>query len=262
MRRLLTAVTLVILSVGPGWGQTSSAPARFTFRTGFGYDQGTFGSADVSRALYAPFSLRYTASRFDIGVSSALVRIDTAGGIRLIDGVPTQTDSSAGPLQESGIGDTTIRSRFFLVNDEGRGTAKPSVTPFVKVKIPTAREERGLGTGKTDYGFGVELDKEVGPIFLFGDMGYTVVGKIPSLAFRNRPSASIGVGKQVSESVTVSSMLDWRRAIIAGNTNPAELVGVLSYRANRNVTFTPNAFVGLTNGSSDFGVGMQMSFKF
>jgi hypothetical protein len=32
---------------------------------------------------------------------------------------------------------------------------------------------------KVDYGFGVELDKEIGPIFLFGDVAYTVMGKIP-----------------------------------------------------------------------------------
>ena len=262
MKRLFAAVALMCLSVASSWGQQSAAPARFTFRMGVGYDQGDFGSTEVSRAYYAPFSLRYTRSRFDVGVSSAFARIDTAGGVRLIDGVPTQTNSSSGPLLESGIGDTTIRSRFFAVIDEGRGTAKPSITPFVKVKIPTAAEQRGLGTGKTDYGFGVELDKEVGPVFLFGDAGYTVVGKIPALNFRNRPAASFGVGRQVSEAVTVSGMLDWRRAIIAGNTNPAELVGVLSYKASRRVTVSPNAFVGLTNGSSDFGAGLQMSLKF
>jgi len=256
------AVALLCLSAVTGRGQQSAVPARLTLRLGVGYDQGDFGSGEVSRASYAPFSLRYTRTRFDVAVSSAFARIDTAGGIRLIDGVPTQTNSNSGPLLESGFADTTVRSRFFMAIDEGRGTLKPSVTPFVKIKIPTAQEERGLGTGKTDYGFGVELDKDVGPVFLFGDMGYTVVGKIPSLDFRNRPSASFGVGRQVSESVTVSSMLDWRRAIIAGNTNPAEFVGVLSYRANRSVTFSPNAFVGLTNGSSDFGAGLQMSFKF
>jgi hypothetical protein len=261
MKRLLTAVALLCMTVTTGWGQ-AAAPARFTLRMGVGYDQGDFGSTEVSRAYYAPFSLRYTRTRFDVGISSAFARIDTAGGIRLIDGVPTQTNSSSGPLLESGLGDTTIRSRYFMVIDEGRGSTKPSITPFVKVKIPTAQEERGLGTGKTDYGFGVEVDKEVGPVFLFGDVAYTVVGKIPSLNFRNRPAASFGVGKQVSENVTVSSMLDWRRSIIAGNTNPTELVGVLSYRASRRVTVTPNAFVGLTDGSSDFGVGLQMSYRF
>jgi hypothetical protein len=262
MRRLLTVIALLCLSVSASWGQQAAAPARFTFRMGAGYDQGDFGAAEISRAYYVPFSLRYTASRFDIGVSSAFARIDTAGGIRLIDGVPTQTDSSSGPLQESGIGDTTVRSRFFVLNDQGRGTAKPSVTPFVKIKIPTADETRGLGTGKVDYGFGVELDKEIGPIFLFGDVAYTVMGKIPELGFRNRPAASVGVGKQVTENVTVSSMVDWRRAVIAGNTNPTELVGVLSYRVTPRVSISPNAFKGLSQGSADYGVGVQMSFKF
>jgi hypothetical protein len=261
MRRTLAVIVLLAVSASASWGQ--SAPVRhFTFKMGAGYDQGTFGSTEVSRAAYAPFSLRYTGKWAEVGVSTAFVRIDTAGGVRLIDGVPTQTDSSNGPLQESGIGDTTLRTRFFLVNDEGRESAKPSVTPFVKVKLPTADESRGLGTGKVDYGFGVELDKIVGPIFLFGDLGYTVMGKIPTLPFRNRPAASFGIGKQIGESVTVSSMVDWRRSIIAGNPNPTELVGMLSYRASRTVTITPNAFVGLSSGSSDFGVGMQLGFKF
>lgn len=262
MKRLLMVLALSCASVTASWGQQGLAPARFTFKMGVGYDQGGFGSAEISKAYYAPFSVRYNARRFDLSVGSAFARIDTAGGVRLIDGVPTQTSANNGPLLESGIGDTTVRSRFFLANDEGRGTSRPSITPFVKVKIPTADEQRGLGTGKTDYGFGVELDKDIGPVFLFGDLGYTVVGKIPALNFRNRPSASFGVGKQVSEAVTVSSMLDWRRAIIAGNTNPAELVGVLSYKANHSVTITPNAFVGLTRGSSDFGIGLQTSFRF
>jgi hypothetical protein len=261
MRRILAVITVLVVCAGASWGQ-SKAPARFTFKTGMGYDQGTFGAADVSRAAYAPFSLRYTGNKFEVGVSSAFARIDTAGGVRLIDGVPTQTDSSNGPLQESGIADTTVRSRFFLVVDEGRGSARPSITPFVKIKLPTADETRGLGTGKTDYGFGVELDKEIGRIFLFGDLGYTVVGKIPSLPFRDRPSASIGIGKQLGENVSVSSLIDWRRSIIAGNPNPTELVGSLAYRVNRRVTITPNAFVGLTDGSSDFGLGMQVGFKF
>jgi len=255
------AILLLLFSAELGWGQRL-APARLVFRTGVGYDQGDFGSTDVSKALYFPFSLRYVGTRFDLGVSSSMARIDTAGGVRLIDGVPTPTNSSGGPLQETGIGDTVVRSRFFLVADKGRDTATPSVTPFVRIKIPTAPEERGLGTGKTDFGFGVELDKAVGRMFLFGDTGYTVVGKIAGLNLRNRPAASFGLGKELSDSTTVSGMLDWRRAIVAGNSNPTELVGMVSYKVNPSVTVTPNAFVGLTNGSSDFGAGLQMTFRF
>jgi hypothetical protein len=89
-----------------------------------------------------------------------------------------------------------------------------------------------------------------------------VVGKVQGLDLQNRTAAGFGVGKQLSESTTISGMVDWRRASVAGIPNPAELTGVLSYKLNPSVTVSPNAFVGLTSGSSDFGLGLQMSWRF
>jgi hypothetical protein len=230
-----------------------------TFRIGVGYDQGDFGTDETSRAAYVPVSLRFVANRFDLTVASSLARIDTAEGVRLIDGVPVQTGEGA-PLQESGIGDTVVRSRIFLWNS--LDSDLPAVTPFVRVKIPTAREESGLGTGKTDYGFGIEVDKQVNDLLVFGDLAYTIVGKIPGLGLRNRTAAGFGIGKQVSDKTTISGIFDWRRAIVAGNPDPAEITGVVSYKLNPVFTLSPNAFVGLTRGSSDFGAGVQMSVRF
>jgi hypothetical protein len=226
---------------------------------GIGYDQGDFGTGETSRAAYLPVSVRFAASRFDLTVSSSLARIDTSEGVRLINGMPTQTGEGV-PLEESGVGDTIIRSRFFVW--ENAESELPSVTPFVRVKVPTAREELGLGTGKTDVGVGIELDKRLHQFFVFGDVGYTVVGKVSGLDLRNRKAAGFGVGKELSESTTISGMLDWRSAIVAGNPNPAEFTGVLSYKLSSTVTLSPNGFVGLTSGSSDFGAGLQMSFRF
>jgi hypothetical protein len=182
--------------------------------------------------------------------------------VRLIDGVPTPTNPGDPALRESGIGDTVFRSRFYLVNDRGPDGSKPSITPFVRLKIPTAPADRGLGTGKADFGFGVEVDKDFGPAFLFGDLGYTFVGQLRGLALRNRTTASIGVGKPLSDAVTLSGLLDWRRSIVLGNSDPADLVGILTYRLSPSTTVSPNAFVGLTDGSSDFGVGVQVRHRF
>ena len=259
MSRFPLAILVFFITAGLGWAQQPQAPARVTFRMGFGYDQGDFGTGETSRAAYLPVSVRFAANRFDLTVSSSFARIDTSEGVRLIDGVPTQTGDGV-PLQESGIGDTIVRSRFFVW--ENADANVPSVTPFVRVKIPTAREELGLGTGKTDVGVGIELDKRLHQLFVFGDVGYTVVGKVPGLDLRNRTAAGFGVGKDLSESTTISGMFDWRSAVVAGNPNPAEFTGVLSYKLNSTVTLSPNGFVGLTSGSSDFGVGLQMSFRF
>jgi hypothetical protein len=258
--RLPLLAFLVFFVAHPGWSQQQPNPARMSFTVGAGYDQGDFGTPDISRALYFPFSFRYTASQFDVSVSSSIARLSASDGVRLIDGVPTPTSGRVS-FNETGLGDTVLRTRLFLVNDRGPGTSTPSVTPFFRLKVPTAPEQRGLGTGRVDYGFGVELDKDLGSAFIFGDLGYTVVGKIPGSGLQNRALGSIGVGKQLSDALSVSSMLDWRRSIIAGNPDAADLVGVLSYRVG-STTISPNAFLGLTDGSSDFGLGIQMRFRF
>jgi hypothetical protein len=46
------------------------------------------------------------------------------------------------------------------------------------------------------------------------------------------------------------------------NSAPLELVGLVNYKATANTTVSPNMFVGLTNGSSTFGVGVEFAFKF
>jgi len=261
MRRLSLAACLIFFVAHPGWSQQQPASARMSFTIGAGYDQGDFGTSELSRALYFPFSFRYTASRFDISVSSSVARLSAPDGVRLIDGVPTQTGRGDTAFRETGPGDLVLRSRLFLVEDQGHSTSTPSITPFLRLKLPTAPEERGLGTGRTDYGFGVELDKDLGSAFVFGDLGYTVVGKVPGFGLKNRTLASFGVGKQLSDAVSVSSMLDWRRSIVAGSPDPADLVGIVSLRVG-STTISPNAFVGLTEGSSDFGLGIQMRVRF
>jgi hypothetical protein len=263
-RRLSSFVCLLCLLffvAHPGWSQQQSAPARMSFTIGAGYDQGDFGTTEISRAVYFPFAFRYTADRYEIGVSSSVARLSAPGGVRLIDGVPTRVGPEGLVLRETGAGDTVFLARLFLQEDRGPGTSAPSITPFFRLKIPTASDEKGLGTGRVDYGFGVEVDKDLGSAFVFGDLGYTVVGQVPRLNLRNRPLASIGVGKQLSDALSVSSMLDWRRSIVVGNPDPTDLVGIVTYRVGT-TTISPNAFVGLTDGSPDVGAGIQVRFRF
>src|SRR5574337_2073036 len=90
----------------------------------------------------------------------------TVGGVNLIEGVPTRTEGArARRVTTAGAGDTVVKGRYFLLDDPGLPAPWPSLTPFFKVKIPTADEKRNLGTGKTDYGFGLELDKQFGRFY-------------------------------------------------------------------------------------------------
>src|SRR5262249_4827862 len=141
-------------------------------------------------------------------------------------------------------------------------TTRPAVTPFARLKIPTAPANLGLGTGKTDYGFGVEVDKQLSPILLFGDLGYTVTGKVLGLDLQNRVAGSLGIGGKLSNSTVISGSLDWRQSIVRGNKNPTQLVGVITHRLSPTVNVSPTAYFGLNNSSPDFGGGIELSFKF
>ena len=257
-------VALLFLSFSsPGWGQQSQEREHFLLKIGAAYDQGDFGSSETSRVLFVPFTLRYLGSRFDVSVTPSFALVDTSGGIRLIEGVPTPTGEEIGIREtRSGAGDTVIRSRFYLLEDQGADSPIPAITPFMKVKLPTSPDDLKLSTGELDYGFGVEWDKQISQVLLFGDFNYTFIGKAPGLDLKNRPGASFGVGGRLSNIVTASGLVDWRRSIIAGNSDLAELVGVLTFRLSPTVSFSPHAFIGLTSGTSDFGAGFELAFRF
>jgi len=251
---------LLFLTAHVASGQVKEEREHFQLKIGGFYDQGDFGSLSTTNTFFTPITFRYLGDGFDVSVTPSYALVNTPGGVRLIDGSLTRTGRPTSVRDtRSGLGDTLVRGRIELLKE---GTALPAVTPFAKVKIPTALDTLDLGTGKTDYGFGVEIDKQVSNVLLFGDLGYTVIGKITELDLQNRVGASFGVGGRVSDSVVLSGLVDWRRSIVRGNANPAELVGVTTYRLSPTVTVSPNAYFGLNNSSPDFGGGIELSFRF
>lgn len=251
---------LLLVVPGQGWAEERE---HFQIKVGATYDQGDFGTSDTTRTLFVPVTFKYLGERFDIGVTPSFVIVDTVGGVTFVEGEPTRTEGAQGRrVTNAGFGDTLVKGRLFLFDDPGPQSPLPSFTPFFKVKIPTADEDRNLGTGKTDYGFGLEFDKQFGRFLLFGDASYTVIGSPAGQDLRNRPAASLGAGWRLSDAFTVSALIDWRRALVSGKDDPTELVGFLTYKVSRTLSFTPNVFVGLTDGSPDFGVGIELAYRF
>lgn len=236
---------------------------HFQLKVGVSYDQGDFGGRETTRTLFVPVTLRYLGERWDLGITGSFVHLEAPRDVVLVEGQPQRTDRARGGTESvSGIGDLILRGRYYLVDDPGPGSWLPTLAPFAKLKIPTADEDRGLGTGEVDVGLGLEFDKTVGDVLLFGDVSYTFVGDPPGQDFRNRPGASLGLGYYVTRDVLVGGMIDWRRSLVRGHDDPVELVGLASVRLARTFTVIPNVFVGLTDGSPDWGVGVELSWKF
>lgn len=263
-RRCRVGVGLILLFLALLLAPALAAAERehFQLKLGATYDQGDFGTSETTHTFYAPVTFRYLGDWWDVGVTGAFVYLDAPRQITLVDGTPTQTSDTGGRESNAGLGDTLLKARFFVVDDPGPNGWWPSLTPFVKLKLPTADEDKHLGTGELDGGFGLEFDKTLGRVLVFGDASYTFMGDPPGQDLRDRPAASIGLGYRVTSAVTVSGMLDWRRALVRGNDDPLELLGVLTLKMAPAVSLSPYAFVGLTDGSPDFGLGFEVSYRF
>jgi outer membrane putative beta-barrel porin/alpha-amylase len=240
----------------------SAQDERFQVKLAPTYEQGDFGLSEITRTYFVPLTLKYLHPRFDIAATVSYVRLDGPGGVTFVEGTPTATAQVVQrPRQtDEGFGDILLKGRFFLFEDPGPSSPLPTLTPFLKLKIPTA--QGNLGTGEPDYGFGLELDKTFGPVIIFGDVSYTVIGEPAGQDFRNRPAASLGAGWRLSSLATIVGYVEWRRAIVAGQEDPVELLGGVVFRLTRTLNLTPYVYVGLTSGSPDVGVGVEVSYKF
>jgi hypothetical protein len=259
VRRFGAILAMVLVAATPGWAQRE----HFQLKVGAGYDKGDFGtSATTTQTAYAPVTLRYLGERFDVGVTGSFIFLDSPEDVTIVDGRPTITGQPTGQDQVAGIGDTVIRARYFLLDDPGPGSYYGGLAPFIKLKLPTGDEDRGLGTGEYDVGVGLEFDKQLGDvIFIFGDISYTFMGDPPDQNFRDRPGASLGLGARLG-TLTASMMLDWRRALLSGDDDPLELLVALVVKASPTTTIAPYAFFGLTDGSPDWGLGFEVSYRF
>jgi Putative MetA-pathway of phenol degradation len=273
MRGLATAVWLfcaVTLTTGIAHAQERgprdisaalTEREHFQLKLGAAYDQGDFGTSDTTRSVFAPITLRYLGEQFDVGVTAAAVYLNTESSVVVIDGEPTPTGRPR-RSREVGFGDLVFRGRYYAVDDPGPDSLVPALAPFLKVKAPTGDASKGLGTGEWDVGFGLEFDKQFREFFLLGDVGFTFIGDPPGQNFRDRPAASLGIGRTFMPALAVIALLDWRRALVKGRDDPLELVGIVQVKVAPHVVLSPYVLVGLTRGSPDFGIGAELSWRF
>ena len=228
-----------------------------------GYEQGDYGAHGTTEIFAVPLTLRYLGETWDVSATFSYLHVESPGNVTFVAGQPVPVEGAAGRRRvDAGFGDIVLKGRYYLVEDSGELASLPSITPVLRLKLPTA-ESPELGTGEPDFGFGVEFDKTFGRSFIvFGDVTYTIIGEPSGQDFRNRPGASIGAGYRVSNVVTVSALLDWRGAISERQSDPVDLMGFVSFKVTPTFTASPYLSVGLTNGSSDVGVGVELSYKF
>jgi hypothetical protein len=163
-------------------------------------------------------------------------------------GAPRPTTAS-----ESGLGDIYAGATYQF----GSLGGVVDVSGSARVKLPTADEDRGLGTGAADYYAELTFFRTFGSVTPFLTAGYRVLGDADTYDLRDGAYASGGAHFRLSAATVVTALLSWRRPIVAGGDDAQEGLLMVSHDFAERWRVTAYALKGFTDASPDFGTGAR-----
>ncbi|MCY1391594.1 hypothetical protein D9M71_64410 [compost metagenome] len=187
---------------------SSTLPALAdTFNTSIGtdYSSGDYGTGTTSEIWYVPLVGKYETGAMTYKLTVPWLRITNPSVGP--DGAPLP--GGCGEV-ESGVGDT-VASAGYAVLDGSQGGML--VDLIGKVKVPTADEDKCLGTGETDYSAQVDLTQGFGPVTGFATLGWKKFGDPSDTNFDDPIFAGVGLAIPVAAVTSLGASYDWRQKV-------------------------------------------------
>jgi hypothetical protein len=253
MRSLAAAACagmVVVLSA-----QAQESP--LTLGAGLHYSSGDYGTGTTTTITTLAATGRYETGPwvYKASVPYLIVKGDT----NVIPGVGQASRLPARSESASGLGDIVLSATYAAYYDR-KTTLGLDLT--AKLKLATADESKGLGTGEHDAAFLAELYRAFDRITGFGGVGYHVLGDSPALPLENAWSATLGASYKIDQRDSAGVMLEGRQRVVAGGARQRELTGFFARKLDRIWKAQAYAFIGLADGSPDWGGGLSLAAPF
>lgn len=210
--------------------------------------------AEESADQYVDVSVAYSQGDFNTGQKSELSQLQMTYGQVMGDYDYSITlpylflSDSFG--DESGLGDITLRAGMTL---SGNNFTADNVYASMSIKLPTADETKGLGTGETDVGGFLSYTHNFSILSLTLMGGYVVTGDSQVQSYEDIFVYGVGVSKMIAPWYVYTSM-DGRQQTVDTGDDPLELSGGFFYQIKAGRFVKLDAFVGLSNSSPDTGI--------
>ena len=179
-----------------------------------------------------------------------------------LGGVPVQGQPAGERQARSGPGDIWLRGDYFALAGDGR--RRPWLSLLGRLKIPTASDEDGLGTGEPDASAGVSYTQLWGEAFsTFFDLTRKRVGDPPGVDFQDTTALVAGVSGRVSRRLTIYLMYDREDSIVRGLSAGRSLMGGLTLRSAGGWRLSAMALAGLSDTREKIGgmLGLGRSWE-
>lgn len=267
-----TATGALLASLAPPVAAQESDTVRRTVHSlslGAYHSRGDYGAPADTHVTYLPLSYEYRLPSWRLRVSAPYLRISGAGNVLVnVGGVARPGDAEQeAPRRGSadGPGDIVLSATYELPAHASGG---PFVDLGIEVKLPTADETQGLGTGATDYGLHVDLSRMLGGSMVFSTVGYRFRGSSDwfeglqdapwvSLGF----SSPLGIGRQERGAWSWGLIYDFRGAASSLSVDTHELVPYLSWSPDSSWSLMVYGARGFSRDSPEHALGLQASYS-
>ena len=241
------------------WGVCSTPAAdggarRFTAELDTFYLSGDYGGTETTDIWYVPLILRAWGERHEFSLVVPYLRIDGPASVVVGDrgGVPSSAEVSGGPEKRDGPGDLVVRGELFFLTGDGR--RKPWLSGLGRIKLPTADEQEGLGTGEPDYTAGISYTQPCGEVVsAFLDLTYKLVGDPEGTAYDNTTGVVLGLSARFGGTHSAFLMVDREDSIVPGLPAGESLTAGGIFQWKGGFRLSASIFAGLSDSREDVG---------
>jgi hypothetical protein len=258
----MKTITL-LASLTLGFTATTSL-AQFAASTGFDYTAGKYGQSEETTISTWHVSGEYTYRTWSTQVYIPYEQITSPLGTIVINGRPRLQNRINAKNQgktetESGLGDAELSLSY---NTSKAFSKNWSVVFTGAVKLPTADEEKGLGTGTTDYGCALDLSRSFDRLSLSTSFCYRIVGKPTGSDLCNYAYGNAGFGYWITDTTNLHLAFEcYQRYSTTTNVDNELSFGVNQHLADH-WDLEVHALAGLSQSAPDYGAGASLRLSF
>lgn len=272
----LQMVTLAIITACPAFSMENQADEQYGFiEPGVEYSTGDYGTDEDTDVFSIPITVGYSpVRRLELYVTFVPLMYMKTTNLLAVSGRPVYSKKGHGHMgtpsqtqeedtdrdSETGIGDTTVGFTYYFLEQT---ELLPKMHFSASVKLPTADEDKYLGTGEFDYIVELGAAKDFGPWGVFGSVEYNFIGD-PGSDYDLDDYAGItaGVSYRPMDRLKSSLYVYAAEAISDESDDQLEIGFRTSYSLTHNSDISAYVARGLQDGSPDWQMGLYLCWYF
>ena len=232
----------------------------FRFSTGVDYTSGDYGGTVDIEEVYVPIAGSVDYGRFGFRLTVPYLSVTAPAGTIITGPGGQPVPGTGASTTESGLGDIVGSVTMYdVISNRELGIAL-DITG--KIKFATADENRGLGTGESDYSMQADVYKYFDDFTLLGTAGYKVRGDPAGVDLENTFFGSVGGIYNFTPKTRGGLIYDYRDSAFSTSDSIRELSGFVSQDINDDWRIQIYALTGFSDSSPDFGGGMVIKRAF